>query len=93
MSQNLTSPIQTSETVTSVHQSKTFPFVLVQQDTTKDEVTTTKVKIAVGEHFVSEKEFSSLNAAEMYISKRPWEIIVNLMLVTVEMHKHNESES
>lgn len=79
-------------TTTTVHQSKTFPFVIVEQTTTQDEESTTKFSIAVNNQIVSEKTFSTIEQAEKYIKSRPWDLIINLMGLTIKIMKENETK-
>lgn len=79
-------------TTTTVHQSKTFPFLVVEQNTTQNEETTTTFAVGVQNQIVSEKTFSTLEQAEKYIKSRPWDLIVNLMGLTYQIMKENETK-
>ena len=51
------------------------PFSIIQEDTTK------KCRIAVGMQFVTDQEFEDLKKAENYIKEKPWELILNTVII------------
>lgn len=79
-------------TSTTIHESKHFPFIVVETTTTEKETTKTKFSIAIQNHIISEKTFDSLEKAEKYIGSRPWELIINLIGLTCQMMQNNETK-
>ena len=86
-----TSKVKKTESTT-VHDSKVEPFQIVQVTTTNEETKkeTTKYMIGVCGQFVSKKEFKSMESAEIYIARKPWELIINLNYVTIKMVQEYE---
>lgn len=78
------------ETMTSVHESKHFPFVVIEQTTIKNEKETKTFRIGLAGSIISEKTFKSLETAEKYIASKPWDLIINLVGTTIELMKENE---
>ena len=78
-------PTQES-TKTLIHESKHFPFQVVEITTINNETDKeiTQFKIGVGGEFMSKKVFEKRENAEKYISSRPWELITNLMCFTIQ---------
>ena len=69
-------------TTTTIHESKNFPFQIVEITTTKGEKVKKQFRIGMLGEFVSTTTFSTKENAEKYISKRPWELITNLVCLT-----------
>lgn len=51
-----------------------------------------KVIITVGEYVASKKQFDSFEQAERYIGTKPWEIIINLVEITMYYEKEQNSK-
>lgn len=49
-----------------------------------------KVRIAVGNNIVSQKEFETYKDAEMYISRKPYELLINIACLIFDKRKENE---
>lgn len=79
-----------AETMTSVHESKQFPFVIVEQTTINENNEETKFRIGLAGQIVSEEIFTTLEDAENYISNKSWELIINLIGTTIQIMKENE---
>lgn len=77
-------------TTTTIHESKQFPFIIIETNTTKNEESNTYYKIAVSNNILSDKAFETLKKAEEYITSRPWDLIINLIGLTYQMMKENE---
>lgn len=71
---------------TTVHESKHFPFQIIEiittNNNTQEEIH--QYKVGVGGAFMSEKVFKTFETAQKYISSRPWELITNLMCFTIQ---------
>lgn len=80
----------TKNVTTTIHESKHFPFQIIEIKSTDIQTEETDVifKIGVGGAFMSEKEFKSMENANKYIGGRPWELITNLICFTI----HNAIE-
>lgn len=61
------------------HDVDNTPFSIIQEDTTM------KCKIAIGMQFVTDEEFENLKEAENYINAKPWELILNTIII---LHKN-----
>lgn len=76
-----------TQTVT-VHESKHFPFQVIEITITDNEDPMPheekQFKIGMCGQFVSEKSFTDKEKAEKYISSRPWELITNMVCVTIK---------
>lgn len=79
-----------AETTTSVHESKHFPFVIIEQTTIKNEKETKTFRIGLAGSIVSEKTFKSLESAEKYIASKPYDLIINLVGTTIKLMKEDE---
>ena len=79
-------------TATKIHNSKHFPFIVVETEKTENETTETKFRIAINNQIISEKTFDSLAEAEKYIGSRPWELIINLIGLTYQIMHNNETK-
>lgn len=67
-------------------QSKNEPFLIVKQGK--------KYQIAVGNNLVSHKTFDEIEQAEMYISTKPYELIINTCLcMFYQIQKENEKDT
>lgn len=86
MKQNLEDTKQGTTQTTTIHESKHFPFQIVEVTTTNnDEQNPNETKefyIGMAGEFVSKKTFKELAYAERYIGTRPWELITNLVCLT-----------
>lgn len=72
-------------TTTTIHESKNFPFQIVEVTITEDHKKEQKFfQIGVAGQIMSKTKFSTLENAESYVSKRPWELITNLICLTVQ---------
>ena len=69
-------------TTTTIHESKTFPFQIVEITTTQGKKEAKQFRIGMLGEFVSHKVFKTKETAEKYISNRPWELITNLVCLT-----------
>lgn len=77
-------------TTTTIHESKQFPFVIIEITETKDEKEKKKFHIGLAGAIVSAKEFSKIESAEKYIASRPWELILGIVGRTYEIMQENE---
>ena len=77
-------------TTTSVHESKQFPFMIIEVTETKDEKEKKKFHIGLAGAIISEKVFSKMESAEKYIASRPWELILGIVGRTFEIMQENE---
>lgn len=78
---------QTATQTVTVHESKHFPFQVIEITIDEMESATlpkTNYKIGMCGQFVSEKTFTDKEKAEKYISSRPWELITNMVCVTIK---------
>lgn len=73
-------------TRTLIHDSKHYPFQVIEITTINNETEKeiTQFKIGVGGAFMSEKVFKTRENAEKYIGGRPWELITNIMCFTIQ---------
>lgn len=73
-------------TTTTIHESKHFPFQIIEIITTNEEDKLIEKTFKVGAMgaFMSEKTFTRKCDAEKYISSRPWELITNIMCLTIQ---------
>lgn len=69
-------------TTTTIHESKHFPFQIVEITTTKGKKEIKQFRIGMLGELVSAKVFLKKETAEKYISTRPWELITNLVCLT-----------
>ncbi len=77
------SALPTEETTTTtIHESKHFPFQIVEITTTKRKKEIKQFRIGMLGEFVSAEVFLKKETAEKYISSRPWELITNLVCLT-----------
>lgn len=79
-------------TVTTIHDSKHFPFQIIEITTTfndvQEPIEEKQFRVGMCGQFMSEKAFASKQTAEKYISARPWELITNMVCLTI----HNAFE-
>lgn len=82
--QNLKEPKKeiTTQSVT-VHESKTFPFRIVETNNEKGKF----YQIAIGQSIMSPKHFKTKFGAEMYIKMKSWDLITNVIGLTIELAK------
>lgn len=80
---------------TTIHESKHFPFQVVEINSTDIQTEETNVifKIGVGGAILSEKEFKTMENANKYIGGRPWELITNLICFTIQNAMEYERNS
>lgn len=73
-------------TTTTIHESKNFPFQIIEIITTneEDKIIEKTFKIGAMGAFMSEKVFTRKCDAEKYISLRPWELIINIICLTIQ---------
>ena len=86
---------QQNQTSTQVHESKVFPFLIVEQkefDEQNNETSCT-YKIALQNQIISEVMFNSKEEAEEYISKPSWDMIINLVCFTIESFQKYENKN
>lgn len=78
-------PTTKTESVT-IHESKHFPFQIVEITISDNEKSNEQKLFKIGTcgQIVSDKTFADKEKAEKYISSRPWELITNLMCVTIQ---------
>ena len=57
------------------HDVENTPFSIIQDDDTM------KCKIAIGMQFVTDDEFESLKEAEKFINEKPWDLILNTIII------------
>lgn len=81
--EQVTMPTKATESTT-IYESKHFPFQIVEITTSKNNKEKKTFKIGMCGQFVSEKTFTELDKAEKYISSRPWELITNMVCVTIK---------
>lgn len=88
MIQKLKDTKQGQTTSTTIHDSKHFPFQIVEITTTINDVEEPfeekQFRVGMCGQFVSEKAFASKETAEKYISARPWELITNMVCLTIQ---------
>ena len=83
MQQNQEIQLQ-DEVTTRVHDVKYAPFKVLQQDDT--------FKIILGNSIVSERTFKKKEDAIKYINSKPYELITNLICITLELKEQYEKE-
>lgn len=73
-------------TTTTIHESKHYPFQIIEIVTTdnEDKQLSKIYKVGAMGAFMSEKTFTRKCDAEKYISSRPWELITNIMCLTIQ---------
>lgn len=49
--------------------------------------------ITIGNRLATTKRFKTIKAAQLFINKRPWELIATLVFACYEMIKQQENES
>lgn len=72
------------EVITKVHDVKYAPFKVLQQNDT--------FKIILGNSIVSERTFNNKVDAIKYINSKPYELITNLICITLELKEQYEKE-
>lgn len=72
-------------TTTTIHESKQFPFVIVEKTTTQEEHEEKTYFIGLAGQIISENQFDSKDDAEDYIASRPWDLIINLVGTTIKL--------
>lgn len=75
----------TTQSVT-VHESKTFPFRIIETTDEKGKF----FQIAIGQSIMSRKHFKTKIGAEMYIKMKTWELITNVIGLTIELAKQKQ---
>lgn len=73
-------------TTTTISESKHLPFQIVEIVTTdnEDKQLSKNYKIGAMGAFMSEKTFTRKCDAEKYISSCPWELIINIICLTIQ---------
>lgn len=84
MSQQLIKPNEGKTETTTIHESKYFPFNIVERSTQKGDETEQEFLIVVSNAIMTELEFKDFQSAEDYIAARPWDLIINLLGYTIE---------
>lgn len=85
-----------SRKTTTIHESKHFPFQIIEMLTfdNEDNLVEKTFKIGAMGAFMSEKTFTRKCDAEKHISSRPWELITNIMCLTIQnAFKYEKSKS
>ena len=72
------------EEIITIHESKHFPFQIIEKTTTNEKEENKDFKIAALGAFMTHQVFKTKAEAEKYISKRPWELITNLICATIQ---------
>lgn len=49
--------------------------------------------VTIGNRLATTKRFKTIKAAQLYINKKPWELIATLVFACYEMIKQQENES
>ena len=81
-----TNATTTSETSsTTIHETKHFPFIVVQQNE--------DFHLAVGNNYITENVFTSLEEANAYLEEKPWDILINFICLTCQKVMQNETKS
>lgn len=75
---------QTATQAVIVHESKHFPFQIAEVTTTENEKETKEFKVVMGNALLSEKVFADKVKAEKYIASRPWDLITNMVCLTIK---------
>ncbi len=65
--------------------SKTTPFTIVKIDDNG-------YRVAVGRYIVTEETFRTIETAEDYINSKPYELIINTILILLENEKQAKTE-
>ena len=86
---------QQNQTSTQVHESKIFPFLIVEKKDFNEQNSETSCtcQIALQNSIVCEKTFNSIDEAEEYISKPQWDLIINLICLTFETLQKYENKN
>lgn len=71
-------------TTTTIHESKHFPFQIVEITTTESKKEIKQFRVGMCGQFMSNKVFADKEKAEKYISARPWELITNMVCLTIQ---------
>lgn len=75
----------TTQSVT-VHESKTFPFRIIETTDEKGKF----YQIAIGQSIMCKRHFKTKFQAEMHILLKPWELITNVIGLTIELAKQKQ---
>lgn len=86
-------PTQEGTTTKTIHDSKTFPFVIVEETKSNDDKEETNFMIGLAGQLICEKKFKTMKSAEMYISRKPWDLIMGFVCTTIELMKKDNEES
>lgn len=88
MNQNLNKEV-TNEKSVSVHESRTFPFRIIEVHENNKKY----YQIAIGNSIMSPKKFNKKYKAELYIMLKPWELITNVIGLTIQISKEKDYET
>lgn len=77
-------------TTTTIHESKQFPFLIIEQTEVKNDKEKKQYRIGLAGAIISEKVFTKNETAEKYIASRPWELILGIVGRTFEIMQENE---
>lgn len=86
----------TETQTTTIHESKHFPFQIVEVTTINDETQKENKAFLIGAmgEIMCKTKFTKKENAEKYISSRPWELITNIMCLTIQNAiKYEKSKS
>lgn len=77
---------KTGTSTITIHESKHFPFQIIEITTNDaEEKQLSKIyKVGAMGAFMSEKTFTRKCDADKYISTRPWELITNIICLTIQ---------
>lgn len=75
----------TTQSVT-IHESKTFPFRIIETTDEKGKF----YQIAIGQSIMSTKHFKTKFGTEMYIKMKSWDLITNVIGLTIELAKQKK---
>lgn len=68
--------------INKTHKKNECPFTLLETDDKK-------YLISLGNQIVSELNFDTLEDAESYIDKKPWELILNSTMYLIQFNENN----
>lgn len=92
MAEQLTTPKQGVTTSNNLHEKTWYlPFRVLEQTTIKDEKTTKKYIITLGQSIISPKEFKTKIGAELYLATKPYELMVNMICDIINKFKEDET--
>ena len=76
----------TETQTTTIHESKHFPFQIVEVTTINDKTQKENKVFLIGAmgEIMCKTKFSKIENAEKFIASRPWELITNLVCLTIK---------